>query len=523
MHKSIILTYMFINRTHELAILNQHSRSISSGSRINIALFGLRRIGKTELLLQFKNTTHDNNILIPYINLQKIIPDTEGFVKAYSKELIYETIRQKEQADYPYEIEDLLILASKLGDMETHHVRTLISILKQHEIATEELLELTFAFAQKLAEKHKKKIIFMLDEFQELLQVHPRFLQVMRSITEKQKDVNYWISGSVFSVFNEMLNYKNPFFGQFTRMTLENFDRESTYELIDSTLPFKIAQNHKDKIYKFTNGQPYYTVAVCRKISEQYALDSSINTPQVNYCIMNEIFADTGSINEHFEYILDVSLAKFKNKDRYKTILFLLSQDPATLAAIARHIKKPTGEISNYLKALLRTDLIFRKDSTYHIRDPLFAFWVNNKYLGLGTEITSGKAAEHLLANLEEKYHKVSTELGIAKEFEIKYKLEALYNIKLEKYLKDNIEFDLVGTDGNTAYIFEIKWRNKKTSYKDIDNLIQKINSSEFRTQKKQVIFISRSGYTKSALEFAGQHEVKLLNRHMEKVTIQDS
>jgi len=238
---------------------------------------------------------------------------------------------------------------------------------------------------------------------------------------------------------------------------------------------------------------------------------------------MNEIFADTGSINEHFEYILDVSLAKFKNKDRYKTILFLLSQDPATLAAIARHIKKPTGEISNYLKALLRTDLIFRKDSTYHIRNPLFAFWVNNKYLGLGTELTSGKAAEHLLANLEEKYQRVSTELGIAKEFEIKYKLEALYNIKLEKYLKDNIEFDLVGTDGNTAYIFEIKWRNKKTSYKDIDNLIQKINSSEFRTQKKQVIFISRSGYTKSALEFAGQHEVKLLNRHMEKVTIQDS
>ncbi len=179
--------------------------------------------------------------------------------------------------------------------------------------------------------------------------------------------------------------------------------------------------------------------------------------------------------------------------------------------------------MSNYLKALLRTDLIFRKDSTYHIRDPLFAFWVNNKYLGLGAKITSGKVAEHLLANLEEKYQRVSTELGIAKEYEIKYKLEALYNIKLENYLKDSIEFDLVGTDDNTAYIFEIKWRNKKTSYKDIDKLIQKISSSELRTHKKRVIFISKSGYTQSALEFAKQHEVELLNRHMEKVTIRDS
>ncbi len=122
-----------------------------------------------------------------------------------------------------------------------------------------------------------------------------------------------------------------------------------------------------------------YTIAICKKIFEQYALDRSISTPQVNYCIMNEIFADVSSINEHFEYILDISLAKFKYKDRYKSILFLLSQNPANLTSIANHMKKPTGELSNYLKALLKTDFIFRKDYTYHIRDPLFAFWITNK------------------------------------------------------------------------------------------------------------------------------------------------
>ncbi len=393
---------MFVNRTRELSILNQYSKSIKSGSKINIALFGLRRIGKTELLLHFRNTTHNSNILIPYINLRKIIPDIEGFVKAYSKELIYETFLQKEKADYPYEMEDLLILASKLGDMETQHVKTLMNIFKQHKIVEEELLELTFGFAQKLAEKHEKKIIFILDEFQELLQVHPGYLQIMRSIAEKQKDVNYWISGSVFSVFNEMLNYKNPFFGQFIRMNLENLDRESTHKLIHSTLPFDFDGNYKDQIYKITNGQPYYTVAICRKISEQYIFGRLINTQLVNYCIMNEICENIGSINEHFEYNLDISLAKFKNKDKYKTILFLLSQNPTNLSTIARHMKKPTGEILNYLKALLRTDIIFRIEDTYHICEPLFAFWINNKYLGLSTDITSEKVMEHLLANLEE-------------------------------------------------------------------------------------------------------------------------
>jgi len=509
---------MFINRIRELSILNQYRESIITGSGINIALFGLRRIGKTELLLQFKKTTIDRDVLIPYINLQKIIPDIEGFVKAFSKELVYETIRVKEEVDYPYEMEDLLILAAKLGDMETHHVRTLMNIFKQHEVVEEDILQLTFAFAQKLAEKHGQKIIFILDEFQELLYVHPRFLQIMRSMTEKQNNVNYWISGSVFSVFDEMLDHKNPFFGQFIRMTLENFDRASTHDLIDSELSFELPKNHKEKIYKFTDGQPYYTVAVCRKISEQYALDRSISNPQVNYCIMNEIFADTGSINEHFEYSLDVSLAKFKNKDRYKSILFMLSQNPANLTQVSKHVKKPTGEISNYLKALLRTDLIFRKHGIYHIRDPLFAFWINNKYLDLSTDIVSEKMAEHLLANLEEKYQKVSTELGIAKEFEVKYKLEELYNLDLEKYLKDNLKFDLVGTKDKTVYIFEIKWRNKKTSYQDIDNLAQKTNKSEFSTQKRRLFFISKSGYTQSAIELASHNNIALLNGHLEEI-----
>ena len=232
---------------------------------------------------------------------------------------------------------------------------------------------------------------------------------------------------------------------------------------------------------------------------------------------MNEIFSNMGSINEHFEYILDISLARFKNKDKYKTILFLLSQSHANLATIARHMKKPSGEISNYLKALLKTDVIFRIEGVYHIREPLFSFWINNKYLGLTTDITSEKVIEHLLANLEEKYQKISTELGIAKEYEIKYKLEELYNIELKKYLKDNIEFDLIGIKNKMTYIFEIKWRNKKTDYKDIDNLIQKITKSEFGIKRNKMVFISKSGYTQSAIEFAKQQEIELLNRDFRK------
>jgi DNA-binding Lrp family transcriptional regulator len=251
-------------------------------------------------------------------------------------------------------------------------------------------------------------------------------------------------------------------------------NNESTYELIDSTIPFNLTGNHKNKIYKFTNGQPYYTVAICRKISEQYTLDRLVSTSQINYCIMNEIFSNMGSINEHFEYILDISFARFKNKDKYKTILFLLSQNPANLATIARYMKKPSGEISNYLKALLKTDVIFRIEGVYHIREPLFSFWINNKYLGLITDITSEKVIEHLLANLEEKYQKISTKLGIAKEYEIKYKLEELYNIELK--ISAGMAFLGHGVIAGGRLHYELKRNLKEGSIKRLKQNIELLN-----------------------------------------------
>ena len=122
------------------------------------------------------------------------------------------------------------------------------------------------------------------------------------------------------------------------------------------------------------------------------------------------------------------------------------------------------------------------------------------------------------MANLEEKYQKASTELGIAKEYEVKYKLEELYDIELEKYLKYNIEFDLVGTKDETVYIYEIKWRNEKTSYKDIDNLVQETNKSEFSKNKRLLFFISKSGYTQSAIELASHNKLSLLDGHFEEI-----
>ena len=466
---------MFVNRRKELEALKAYKELIVGGHGVNVALFGLRRIGKTELLLRFKKI-HERDVIIPYLNLQKIVTDPVNFSQQFSKELLYVFAKSRGvRVKKPVEMEDVLLLASKLGDLEGGYVRNLMEIYKRRDINEVNLLNILFEFPQNLAKKHNMEIIYILDEFQEVLHVHKNVLTIMRAVTEKQSHVNYWVAGSVFSIFDEMFSHKNPFFGQFKRIKLEDFNRISSYELMD-TFPVILSEKQKRMIYNLVGGQPYYLTAVCRSIVGGYAIQKRMDDGIINYCIFDEIFGETGAINEHFEYLLDVSLARFSNRDVYKKILFFLAENPANLANISSYLLKPSGEVFNYLKALLRTDLIYRAEDIYYIREPLFGFWIRGVYLGLSSGIDDKEVMARVISDLQERYLRASSELGRAKEYEFRARLEDKLGVGLRNYLskEGRIEFDLFGEKNGVCYIFEIKWRNKSVTYRDMKNFLEK-------------------------------------------------
>ncbi len=72
---------------------------------------------------------------------------------------------------------------------------------------------------ESILEKTEQKAVFILDEFQEVLNFKG-FLETMRAITEKQEKIAYFISGSAVRMMEEILASKNPFFGQFRRIYL---------------------------------------------------------------------------------------------------------------------------------------------------------------------------------------------------------------------------------------------------------------------------------------------------------------
>ncbi len=105
---------MFVDRRLELRVLHSAYNSLRKGEKVNVAVIGPRRIGKTELLLRFKKEAHG---VIPYLNLQRI-GSLESFIFAYTRELLYELANALDTKVERSELltwDDLLILSAKLN------------------------------------------------------------------------------------------------------------------------------------------------------------------------------------------------------------------------------------------------------------------------------------------------------------------------------------------------------------------------------------------------------------------------
>ncbi|MEA3254284.1 MAG: hypothetical protein U9Q22_00430 [Candidatus Altiarchaeota archaeon] len=78
------------------------------------------------------------------------------------------------------------------------------------------------------------------------------------------------------------------------------------------------------------------------------------------------------------------------------------------------------------------------------------------------------------------------------------------------------IKLDLVGEKNNLSHIFEIKWRNKPTDYRETENFLEKVERSEFSGKRKKLFLISKSGFTQGALKFAESNDIDVLNKNLE-------
>ncbi|MEA3457488.1 MAG: ATP-binding protein [Candidatus Thermoplasmatota archaeon] len=502
---------MFVNRNKEFHILEIATKGILQNEKIDIAIIGNRRIGKTELILEYKNK-HDknNNIIYPYLNIQRL-GTIDSFIFSYIRELLFEIGKKTGKISNKTQLsdwDDILILASKLTIEE--------SIKKLKAITNENAVNYLFEIQIQILKQTGFYCIFLLDEFQYVKQFGDTFLHKMRAGVEKEKRVSYIVTGSSVSLMEHIFSEsKEPFFAQFRRIYLGTISIPHMRKLARNFLQkhhIQCDDVYLKEIFRLTQGHPFYTISLCRRIIEEF---EDIDKDKIQYAFLEETLSPRGDIYLVLDYIFNESLSRAYKGGKHRQILLILAQKQGlTLTEISKKLSSPTGEVSNYMKVLLKTDLLFRENNQYYFRDALLAFWLKNTFLGINqTEVEKKQVRKILMDELQEKYQQVSSELGKAKEYELKEKLGEKFGITLQNYTSDNgqIEFDLMGEKDDTCFIFEIKWRNQPTDYSDIKRLIKKVDESIFSSKKIALYIVSKNDYTKNAKKLAKKYNIALL------------
>jgi len=511
----------FTDRRRIIDVLRMNLEDINQGAGNNIALIGIRRIGKTQVINKFREQ-HKGKIIMPKIDIQSIVSSPEVFALNYIGKVCYEFARFKKLSfTEDYDPTNLLVLCSNFNKQVMNEMQQVIQELQKAKPNQHLLFSKAINFPEVIAKSAEIPMLMCLDEFQDILELKTYreirdVLGIFRSIAEEQETTYYLISGSAIRLMEKILkDPSQPFFNQFNIIRLEPFTREDSYEL--ATKIFKTRQMRYSGlplIYKYSRGHPFYITAICEQASLlARKLEDKINEDIITRAFLEETLSPDGRIYLICDYVYGTSLKRVQGGLTLKTILNLLAKEEGlTLTQIAERMYRPTGQVYSYLVSLIESDLIIESEDRYYFRDPILRFWLAKTILGLDIDYSINlRIVRDLTKEFEEKYLRASSELGKAKEFELKAGLEEKFNIRLRNYLsKDGqIEFDLVGEKEKLTYIFEIKHRNKPANYRDLKKFLEKVKSSKFSSKPKKLFFISKSGFTEGALTFSNENQIK--------------
>lgn len=530
----------FTDRQRELAVLRYAVDELRQGRPHHIALFGLRRIGKTTLLkevtyrLLVEGQAEQTKILPVYIDFEEICSSPESFALRYIGHLTYWFQTRGEAMPTPFLSLNTLLLNSPEEMKE--NLATLANELNKAKPDRGFLLHLAFDFAEELAQKTGLRFLMMLDEFQTIhtLANFPGakdVVAVFRAHLERQSSCGYVVAGSAISVMERLLAHTSPLFAQFERFTLAPMDKDDTRVLVTKLLPTEGVEDMPAliaEVQRLTGGHPFYVETLCGRLRRWHSLrDMSLTPDVVKEAFVWEVLSPEGRIYDFCRYLYDVSIQRARGHGALVAILQLLAEEEGlTISEVARRQKVTPATARDYLRWLQEVDLIVKRDGKHHYRDPVLRLWVGNVTMGI--EIAGPprpELLEEMVKRLDEKYQRAATALGGAKESEVRELLRTLSGQRVEGSLfgqgapvqvpdfarvapyrssDGQIELDALAENGE-RWVVEVKWRQKRVGKGDLEQLLERAERFEARAW-----CVSRAGFTPAAVEFAAGHGVLL-------------
>ena len=240
-------------------------------------------------------------------------------------------------------------------------------------------LERLFELPGQLGAERERKVVLVLDEFQEIVSIDPNLPRLMRSVFQRQPEVAHVYLGSKRHMMERIFNDENePFWRSAKRMELgviaPPLFREYIAERFEAT-GRRIEWDVVDRLLDDTRGHPYATQELCYFLWEQTPEQDQADAARFEAALRGVLRSE----HAHFSLIWD------KAATAQRLALQALAVEPGRpLAADYRHRHKlpAASSVQRALEALVRDELVSRDETgEYRIAEPFLGAWIRRNEL----------------------------------------------------------------------------------------------------------------------------------------------
>ncbi len=343
----------FTDREDEIEKIGSHLKSEN-----HLIIISPRRFGKTSLIKKILNESDRHYI---YLDLQMVVSE-EDFASQLLKR-VYRIFPVQKLKGY---IKSFRLIPSVIMNPVTGEIEISFTPGSKDLGPLEDVLNLI----EKLG-KEDKKIIVVLDEFQDIFRINNGLDRMLRSMIQNHKNINYVFMGSIESMIREIFEKKeSPFYRFGTLLTLGKIAEEKFRLFLEYKFTgfVKEAGILSEAILNITGSHPYYTQQLAFMAWEMLSR-------QDYFAGIVEAAADeiVTSHDNDFELLW--------NTLNRTDMMVLAGMSAGNLSPLTDEFSKLYGTgaastVFSALQRLVKKGMIIKEGSSYYIDDPFFRRWI---------------------------------------------------------------------------------------------------------------------------------------------------
>ena len=365
---ALALDDAFMDREDEIAELRS---DVLNGQ--DVVIFAPRRYGKSSLAWRTAQELVRRRVLVAQVDLMTT-PTKEKLAEKLAKQ-IHENIasvlfRAKERLQV---FRGLRIAPTVTIDPEDGSVGFSFEAGRRPE-DVDATLERLLQLPAQLSSERERKVVLILDEFQEVVEIDPDLPKLMRSVFQEQPDVAHIYLGSKRHMMERIFSDENePFWRSAKQMELGVIPVGLFRRHIEAAFSrggLAVEGDALDAVLAITGGHPYATQELCYSLWEKTIAKGG---PADLAAFGAALDAVLRSEYAHFSLVWD------RATSLQRRVLLALAREPGRPLGSdyrRRHDLPGPSSVQRALQSLVRDELVARKGPQHRIAEPFLAEWI---------------------------------------------------------------------------------------------------------------------------------------------------